>query len=96
MSPSSTTDASTSNSLEQAIGHFESSDDVEVVLDGAKSLEDSKGVTYWQGVCLIISRQVGATILSVPSIVNKPAGSLKTSLLIWLGAGGVAYCGACK
>jgi hypothetical protein len=58
-------------------------------------LEDDKTVTYWQGVCLIVSRQIGAGIFSIPAIVNRNAGSVGASFLFWIAAGCVAYTGAC-
>jgi Tryptophan/tyrosine permease family len=59
-------------------------------------LEDDKTVTYWQGVCLIVSRQIGAGIFSIPAIVNRNAGSVGASFLFWIAAGCVAYTGACN
>jgi hypothetical protein len=55
-----------------------------------------KDVTYWQGVCLVISREIGAGIFSTPAIVNGNAGSVGLSLILWTLAGGLAYTGACK
>jgi hypothetical protein len=57
-------------------------------------IEDDKTVTYWQGVCLIVSRQIGAGIFSIPAIVNRNAGSVGASFLFWISAGCVAYTGA--
>jgi amino acid transporter len=57
-------------------------------------LEDYKTVTYWQGLCLLLSRQIGAGIFSSPATVNRNAGSVAGSLLIWLSTGGVAWAGA--
>ena len=53
-----------------------------------------KDITYWQGICLVVSREIGAGIFSTPSIVNGNAGSVGTALLIWFVAGCLSYAGA--
>jgi hypothetical protein len=64
--------------------------------------EDSEGiqraveVSYWQCICLVISRQVGAGIFSTCSILNGNAGSIGMALILWFIAGCIAYAGACS
>jgi len=58
-------------------------------------LLERKEITYWQGMCLVISREIGAGIFSTPSIVNANAGSVGTALIIWFTAGCLSYAGAC-
>jgi len=59
-------------------------------------LLERKEITYWQGMCLVISREIGAGIFSTPSIVNRNAGSVGIALIIWLTAGCLSYAGACN
>ena len=63
--------------------------------DNDDALEKMKAVTYWQGVCLLISRQIGAGIFSSPALVNGNAGSVGMSLVLWFVCGCVAWTGAC-
>jgi hypothetical protein len=62
----------------------------------SQELEESKSVTYWQGVSLIIGRQVGGGIFSVPALVCANSGSVGLSLIVWIVSGCVAYLGACN
>jgi hypothetical protein len=59
-------------------------------------LPERKEITYWQGMCLVISREIGAGIFSTPSIVNGNAGSVGIALIIWFTAGCLSYAGACN
>jgi len=54
----------------------------------------SKDITYWHGVCLIMSRQIGATIFSAPSVVNGKSASIGMSLVAWFIGGLISYQGA--
>lgn len=60
-----------------------------------RTLDEVKSITYWQGVSLVIVKQIGAAIFSVPALVNGNAGSLALSLTLWIICGLVAYAGAC-
>jgi hypothetical protein len=51
-------------------------------------------VTYWQGVSLVIGRQIGSGIFSAPSLVNRNAGSLGASLVVWFLSGCLAWTGS--
>jgi amino acid transporter len=55
-----------------------------------------QNVTYWSGVSLIVGNQIGAGIFSSPSLVNRNAGSVGMSLIVWIVAGCFAWAGACK
>src|ERR1700733_13011258 len=57
---------------------------------------DGREITYWQGICLVISREIGAGIFSTPSIVDRNAGNVPTALVIWFIAGCLSYAGACN
>lgn len=61
----------------------------------AQTLEEMKSITYWQGVALVIGRQIGGGIFSIPALVNGNAGSVGLSLIFWIFCGLVAYSGAC-
>ena len=58
-------------------------------------LESVKTVTYWSGVCLVVSQIVGSGIFSAPALVNRNAGSVGMSLVLWIVAGCLAWTGAC-
>jgi hypothetical protein len=58
-------------------------------------LEDIKVVTWWSGVCLVVSQQIGSGIFSTPALVNNAAGSVGMSLIVWIIAGCIAWSGAC-
>ena len=58
-------------------------------------LENTKAVTYWSGVSLVVSQQIGSGIFSTPALINVRAGSVGMSLILWIFAGCVAWCGAC-
>jgi hypothetical protein len=77
---------SSENSFIATMADAEQSDD---------RLLERKDITYWQGMCLVISREIGAGIFSTPSIVNANAGSVGTALIIWFTAGCLSYAGAC-
>jgi len=59
-------------------------------------LPETKEITLWQGICLIVTREIGAGIFSTPSIVNGNSGSVGMSLIIWFISGCLSYAGACK
>ena len=59
-------------------------------------LEERKSITYWQGIALIIGRQIGGGIFSIPALVNGNTGSVGLSLTVWIICGFVAYMGACS
>ena len=59
------------------------------------SLENVKTVTYWSGVCLVVSQIIGSGIFSTPALVNRNAGSVGMSLVLWIVAGCLAWTGAC-
>src|SRR5438046_1050507 len=58
-------------------------------------LEQIKVVTWWSGVCLVVSQQIGSGIFSTPALVNNGAGSVGMSLIVWIIAGCIAWSGAC-
>lgn len=64
-------------------------------LSGRAHLENLKCLTYWSGVGLIVGAQIGAAIFSSPSLVNRNAGSVGMSLIVWLIAGCLSWAGAC-
>jgi len=51
-------------------------------------------ISYWQGICLVISRQIGVGIFSTPAVVNRSAGTIGMSLIVWMVTGFLAYAGA--
>lgn len=63
--------------------------------DCERLAKDEKTLSYWQGVCLITSRQIGAGIFSIPALVHRNTGSVGLSLILWVANGGIAYAGAC-
>lgn len=63
-------------------------------LELEEPLKKHQTVTYWQGVSLVIGRQIGSGIFSAPSLVNRNAGSLGASLLIWLLSGCLTWTGS--
>ena len=54
-----------------------------------------QNVTYLSGVSLIVGNQIGAGIFSSPALVNRNAGSVGMSLIVWIIAGCLAWTGAC-
>ena len=58
-------------------------------------LEHIKVVSYWSGVCLVVSQQIGSGIFSTPALVNSGAGSVGMSFILWIVAGCIAWTGAC-
>ena len=63
--------------------------------DCERLVKGEKTLSYWQGVCLITSRQIGAGIFSIPALVHRNTGSVGLSLILWAVNGGIAYAGAC-
>ena len=59
-------------------------------------LEKLKTVTFWSGLSLVVGLQIGSGIFSSPALVNRNAGSVGMSLIIWVVAGCLAWTGACK
>jgi len=51
-------------------------------------------LTFWDTVSLIFGIVVGVSIFSVPPRVFAGAGSTSTAVLIWIGGGVLAVCGA--
>jgi hypothetical protein len=62
---------------------------------GHARLEKLKTVTYWSGLSLVVGLQIGSGIFSSPALVNRNAGSVGMSLIVWLFAGCLAWTGAC-
>lgn len=58
-------------------------------------LEKMKTVTYWSGLSLVVGLQIGSGIFSSPALVNRNAGSVGMSLIVWVIAGCLAWTGAC-
>ena len=58
-------------------------------------LEKLKTVTYWSGLSLVVGLQIGSGIFSSPALVNRNAGSVGMSLIVWIIAGCLAWTGAC-
>src|ERR1700731_994735 len=58
-------------------------------------LEKLKTVTYLSGLSLVVGLQIGSGIFSSPALVNRNAGSVGMSLLVWVAAGCLAWTGAC-
>lgn len=59
-------------------------------------LEKLKTVTFWSGLSLVVGLQIGSGIFSTPALVNRNAGSIGMSLIVWVVAGCLAWTGACK
>jgi amino acid transporter len=62
---------------------------------GHARLEKLKTVTYWSGLSLVVGLQIGSGIFSSPALVNRNAGSVGMSLIVWVLAGCLAWTGAC-
>lgn len=62
---------------------------------GHARLEKIKTVTYWSGLSLVVGLQIGSGIFSSPALVNRNAGSIGMSLIVWVVAGCLAWTGAC-
>jgi hypothetical protein len=62
---------------------------------GNARLEKMKTVTYWSGLSLVVGLQIGSGIFSSPALVNRNAGSVGMSLIVWIVAGCLAWTGAC-
>jgi amino acid transporter len=62
---------------------------------GHARLEKIKTVTYWSGLSLVVGLQIGSGIFSSPALVNRNAGSVGMSLIVWVVAGCLAWTGAC-
>src|SRR5579859_6412557 len=62
---------------------------------GHARLEKIKTVTYWSGLSLVVGLQIGSGIFSSPALVNRNAGSVGMSLIVWIVAGCLAWTGAC-
>jgi len=62
---------------------------------GNARLEKLKTVTYWSGLSLVVGLQIGSGIFSSPALVNRNAGSVGMSLIVWIIAGCLAWTGAC-
>ena len=62
---------------------------------GHARLEKLKTVTYWSGLSLVVGLQIGSGIFSSPALVNRNAGSVGMSLIVWVIAGCLAWTGAC-
>jgi hypothetical protein len=62
---------------------------------GHARLEKLKTVTYWSGLSLVVGLQIGSGIFSSPALVNRNAGSIGMSLIVWIVAGCLAWTGAC-
>ncbi|KAF2002438.1 large neutral amino acids transporter small subunit 2 [Amniculicola lignicola CBS 123094] len=58
------------------------------------SLEKNKSLTYLNGLSLVVGLIIGSGIFSSPSQVNKNAGSMGASLVVWVIAGILAWTGA--
>jgi hypothetical protein len=58
-------------------------------------LEKLKTVTYLSGLSLVVGLQIGSGIFSSPALVNRNAGSVGMSLIVWVIAGCLAWTGAC-
>jgi hypothetical protein len=61
---------------------------------GHARLEKMKTVTYWSGLSLVVGLQIGSGIFSSPALVNRNAGSVGMSLIIWMVAGLLVWTGA--
>jgi amino acid transporter len=59
-------------------------------------LEKLKTVTYWTGLSLVVGLQIGSGIFSSPALVNRNAGSVGMSLIVWVVAGCLVWTGACN
>jgi len=57
-------------------------------------LEKAKTVTYWSGLSLVVGLQIGSGIFSSPALVNRNAGSVGMSLIVWVVAGCLVWTGA--
>jgi amino acid transporter len=81
----------------EAIPHVDVTDvtDVDHGRPVSTQLAEPKGVGYVEGVSLVVGRQIGAGIFSAPSLVNRQAGSVGMSLIIWVVAGCLAWTGSC-
>ena len=62
---------------------------------GHAYLEKIKTVTYLSGLSLVVGLQIGSGIFSSPALVNRNAGSVGMSLIVWVLAGCLAWTGAC-
>ena len=62
---------------------------------GHARLEKLKTVSYWSGLSLVVGLQIGSGIFSSPALVNRNAGSVGMSLIVWAVAGCLAWTGAC-
>lgn len=62
---------------------------------GHARLEKLKTVNYWSGLSLVVGLQIGSGIFSSPALVNRNAGSVGMSLIVWILAGCLAWTGAC-
>ena len=51
---------------------------------GHARLEKLKTVTYWSGLSLVVGLQIGSGIFSSPALVNRNAGSIGMSLIVWI------------
>jgi len=61
---------------------------------GHARLEKMKTVTYWSGLSLVVGLQIGSGIFSSPALVNRNAGSIGMSLIVWIVAGCLVWTGA--
>ena len=58
-------------------------------------LEKIKTVTWLSGLSLVVGLQIGSGIFSSPALVNRNAGSVGMSLIVWILAGCLTWTGAC-
>lgn len=61
---------------------------------GGQNLERNKSLTYLNGLSLVVGLIIGSGIFSSPASVNKNAGSIGASLIVWVIAGCLAWTGA--
>ena len=54
-----------------------------------------KTLTYWDGLSLVVTQQIGSGIFRAPAMINKNAGSPGMSLILWVLAGCIAWSGSC-
>lgn len=57
-------------------------------------LEKQKKLSFFHGLALVVGLQIGSGIFASPNQVNEHAGSVGSSLIVWLVAGLLAWTGA--
>jgi len=53
-------------------------------------------LTYWDGLSLVVAQQIGSGIFRAPPSINGNVGSVGMSLIVWLIAGCITWCGSCS